>query len=108
MRFNWSQSSVENQKDISVQLHALCVCEKSVSFVDAGLSYVCISFFSENTNYMQTMGAAPICWSLVMLATPPLTFSSLAKTFTEPPSGESSSFWDEDDDGIQLEVKYHQ
>ena len=54
------------------------------------------------------MGAVPICWSLVMLATPPLTFSSLAKTFTEPPSGESSSFWDEDDDGIQLEVKYHQ
>ena len=86
----------------------LCASVRSqlVLLTQACLMFVYL-FFSENTNYTQTMGAAPICWSLVMLATPPLTFS-LAKTFTEPPSGESSSFWDEDDDGIQLEVKYHQ
>ena len=87
----------------------LCASVRSqlVLLTQACLMFVYL-FFSENTNYTQTMGAAPICLSLVMLATPPLTFSSLAKTFTEPPSGESSSFWDEDDDGIQLEVKYHQ
>ena len=49
------------------------------------------------------MGAVNIYWTLVMLATLPLTFSSLTAA---PTTMESFSFWDEDDDssGVQLEV----